>query len=59
MEAQEQTKVSKFLSGLLPEVDVNTKVGINTSNFMEAAAILFIVSVLIILSYFTFKNLFK
>jgi hypothetical protein len=56
---QEQTKVSKFLSGLLPEVEVNTQVGFNSRNLMEAAAIIFIAAVLIILSFFAFKNQFK
>lgn len=59
METQEQTKVSKFLSGLLPEVKVNTNVGINQNQVLETAAIVFIAAVLIMVSYFSIKKLFN
>ena len=59
MEDQKQTKVSKFLSSLLPKVDIQTQVGINQSQVMETAAMLFIVSVLIILAYFSLQKVFK
>ena len=58
MEPQpEKTKVSRFLSSLLPEVDVNTQVEVNTRNLMETAAIIFVAAVLIILAFFAFKKL--
>ena len=59
METQEQTKVSKFLSSLLPEVKVNTNVGLNQSQVMETAAVLFIAAVLIMVSYFAIQKIFK
>ena len=54
MEAQEQTKVSKYLTRLLPEV--KTKVGINNQQFMVTAAIGFIAAVLVMLAYFSIKK---
>ena len=54
MKDQEQTKTSKFLSSLLPEV--KTKVGINNQQFAVTAAILFIVAVLVVLAYFSIKK---
>ena len=57
MENQEQTKVSKYLTRLLPEV--KTKVGINNQQFTVSAAIVFIAAVLVMLAYFSIKKVVK
>lgn len=54
---EKQTKVSSFLTSILPEV--KTEVAINQANLMQAGAIIFIVATLIFLSWFTFKKIFK
>ena len=54
MESPEQTKVSKYLTRLLPEV--KSQVGINNRQFAVTAAIIFIASVLVMLAYFSIKK---
>ena len=54
MEAREQTKVSGFLTRLLPEVKAQVK--INQANFTQAAAVVFITAVLIMVAYFSIKK---
>jgi hypothetical protein len=48
------TKVSSFLSSLLPEV--KTEVGFNTRETIQTAAIIFIAAVAIILAWFSLKK---
>jgi len=57
MESPEQTKVSKYLTSLLPEV--KTQVGINNRQFAVTAAIIFIAAVLVMLAYFSIKKVVK
>lgn len=54
MEAQEQTKVSSFLTRLLPQIQV--KPIIDNSQTAQTAAIVFITAVLIMLAYFSIKK---
>lgn len=54
MEAQEQTKVSSFLTRLLPQIQV--KPVIDQSQTVQSAAIIFITAVLLMLAYFSIKK---
>jgi hypothetical protein len=56
---EKQTKVSSFLTRLLPEFKVNTKVGVNPLQIAEIAAIIFIAFVVIYVSYLTLKKAVK
>lgn len=50
-----QTKVSSFLSSLLPEVQ--TEVQFNQANLIQAGAVIFIAAVAIIFAWFTLKKI--
>ncbi len=52
---QEQTKVSKFLAGVLPTVKVQPVY--NRQTVTETAAIVFITVVLCLLAYFSIKKI--
>ena len=54
MEVQKPTKVSNFLTRLMPEVKAQVK--INQADFTQSAAVVFIVVVLIMLAYFLIKK---
>ncbi len=48
-----------FLSGLIGDIGVDTKVGFSSSSLYQAGAVIFIAGALIILAYFTFSKLLK
>jgi hypothetical protein len=50
---------SGFLSKLIGDIGVDTKVGITQSAIFQTGAALFVVACLILLAYFTFQKVFK
>jgi hypothetical protein len=54
--ASNETFWSRLKSGKLPSMDVNTAVTLDQDSVMKAAAIAFIVTVLIIASFFVLRK---
>lgn len=54
---EKPTKTASFLSSLLPEI--KTEVGFNAPQLIQAGAIVFIVAVAIIFSWFAIKKVVK
>lgn len=53
-----ETIWSRLASGKLPSMDINTDVSIDSSSVMKAAAISFVVIVLITVAYFAIRKQF-
>ena len=48
-----------FLSKLLGDINVNTQVGVTTSDLTKIGVAIFVFASLIFLAWFTFKKVFK